>query len=102
MGDIEGMFNQVKVPDDHCGLLRFFWWDNSDTSKDVIDYKMTAHVFGGSSSPSCSNFALRKTAADNIKEYGEMVAEILERNFYVDDMLKSFETATRQQKSSNR
>ena len=54
---------------------------------------MTAHVFGGSSSPSCSNFALRKTALDNEELYGKNVATILERNFYVDDMLKSFSTA---------
>ena len=54
---------------------------------------MTAHVFGGSSSPSCSNFALRKTVMDNEELYGKDVATILERNFYVDDMLKSFPTA---------
>ena len=53
---------------------------------------MTAHVFGGSLSPSCSNFALRKTALDNEELYGKDVATILERNFYVDDMLKSFLT----------
>ena len=39
----------------------------SDTSKEIIDYKMTAHVFGGSSSTSCSNFALIKIAMDNEK-----------------------------------
>ena len=54
---------------------------------------MTAHVFGGSSSPSCSNHALRKTAMDNEELYGKDVATILERNFCVDDMLKSFPTA---------
>ena len=54
---------------------------------------MAAHVFGGSSSPSCSNFALRKTALDNEELYGKNVATILERNFYVDDVLKSFSTA---------
>ena len=40
-------------------------WEDSDTSKEIIDYKMTAHVFGGSSSTSCSNFALIKIAMDN-------------------------------------
>ena len=50
---------------------------------------MTAHVFGGISSPSCSNFALKKTAADNVNKYGGEVSSILRRNFYV-DMLKSF------------
>ena len=50
---------------------------------------MTADAFGGISSPSCSNFALKKTAAD-VNKYGEEVSSILRQNFYVDDMLKSF------------
>ena len=53
---------------------------------------MTAHVFGGSSFPSCSNFALRKTAIYNEELYGKDVASILERNFYIDDMLTRFST----------
>ena len=53
---------------------------------------MTAHVFNGSSSPSCSNFALTKTAKDNEELYGKDIATFLERNFYV-DMMKSFSTA---------
>ena len=54
---------------------------------------MTDHVFGGISSPSCSNFALKKTTADNVKKYGEEVSSIFRWNFYVDDMLKSFASA---------
>ena len=42
---------------------------------------MTVHVFGGTSSPSCSNFALRKTASDNRSEYASDVTRILEKNF---------------------
>ena len=55
----------VKVPDDQCSFLRFLWWEDCDTNTEIIEYEMTAHVFGGASSPSCSNFALRKTARDN-------------------------------------
>ena len=51
-------------------------------------------LFGGALSPSCSNFALRKTASDNRSEYASDVTRILERNFYVHDMLKSFQTDT--------
>ena len=53
MGDIEAMFHQVKVPGTQCSFPKFLWWEDSDTSKEIIDYEMTAHVFGGSSSPSC-------------------------------------------------
>ena len=55
---------------------------------------MRVHVFGGTSSP-CSNFALRKTASDNRNEYASDVTKILEINFYVDDMLKSFLRVTK-------
>ena len=74
-------------------FLKFIWWEDSDTSKEIIDYGMTAHVLAGSSSPSCSNFALRKKAMDNEEIYRKDVATILKRDFCIDYMLKSFPTA---------
>ena len=65
MGDIDTMFHQVKVPKNKCSFLKFLWRDDSNPYKEIIDYEMAAHVFGGTSSPSCSNFALRRTAKDN-------------------------------------
>ena len=78
------------MPENQRCFLRFLWWKDSDSGKDIIDHEMTAHVFGGISSPSCSNFALKKTAADNVNKYGEEVSSILRQNFYVDDMFKNF------------
>ena len=49
-------------------------------------------MFGGASPPSCSNFALRMTASDNRDENASDVTKILKRHFYVDDMLKSFQS----------
>ena len=60
MGDIEAMFHQVKVPDDQCSFLRVLWWENFDTNEEIIDYEMTTHVFGGASSPLCSNFVFKE------------------------------------------
>ena len=80
-GDIEAMYHQVKVPENQR-------WKDSNSSKVTADHEMTALAFGGISSPSCSNFALEKTAADNVDIYGEEVSSILRWNFYVDDMLK--------------
>ena len=51
---------------------------------------MTARVFGSISSPSCSNYTLKKTAADNVNKYGNEGSTIVKRNFYADDLLKSF------------
>ena len=89
-GDIEAMFHQVRVPEQQRNYIRFLWWEDSDLDKDVVDHEMTAHVLGGMSSPSCPNYALKKTATDKLKRYGEDVPIILRRNFYVDDILKSF------------
>ncbi len=53
---------------------------------------MLVHIFGAKSSPCCANKALLKTADDNESKYGKDVAEVVRRNFYVDDLLKSTET----------
>ena len=53
---------------------------------------MTVHLFGGGSSPGCSNFALKCTAEDGENEFGVKAAETVKKNFYVDDLLKSLPT----------
>ena len=65
MSDVEAMFHQVKVRPDDRNALRFLWWPDGDLSKQAEEFQMTVHLFGGTSSPSCANFALRKTADDN-------------------------------------
>ena len=50
---------------------------------------MRVHLFGGASSPSCANFALKKTTEDNKADFGHETVETVKRNFYVDDCLKS-------------
>ena len=47
---------------------------------------MCFHLFGGVSSPNYSNFALRKSVADDAANFGKAV-----KNFCVDDLLKSVE-----------
>ena len=53
---------------------------------------MAVHLFGAASSPACSNFALRRTAKDNIEHFSEEVISTVRNNFYVDDCLKSLPT----------
>lgn len=54
---------------------------------------MTVHLFGVTSSPSCTNFALKQTANDFKGEYGEQAANFIRNDFYVDQGLKSVATA---------
>ena len=86
ISDVEGMFNQVKVSAEDRDLLRFLWWQDGDTAKPMTVYRMTTHLFGAVSSPSCSNYALRQTAVDNTDG---IVADTINRHFYVDDCLRS-------------
>ena len=89
MADIEAMFYQVYVPENQRNFLQFLWWEDGDTSRRYQVYEMCVHVFGSTSSPSCSNFALKAAAADGKSKYGDEASNILNRSFYVDDLLKS-------------
>ena len=94
IADIEAMFHQVHIPDDQRSLLTFLWWENGDINNPVEDYEMCVHLFGGVSSPSCCNYALKRTSVDYGKEFGPDAARTSQRNFYVDDMLKSSKDVT--------
>ncbi|XP_006817017.1 uncharacterized protein LOC102807396 [Saccoglossus kowalevskii] len=94
MADVEAMFHQVKIPERDMDCLRFYWWPNGNLDNQPEVYRMTAHLFGAVSSPSCSNTALRKTAEDNSDRFKPEVSDVLVNNFYVDDCLKSCRTET--------
>ena len=87
--DIEEMFFQVLVSDDHRNLLRFRWWQDGDLRKEPVDHEICVHVFGGTSSPSCSNYVLKRTSIDGKYQFGLKATKTLQNNFYVDDLLKS-------------
>ena len=50
---------------------------------------MTVHLFEAVPSLACSNYALRKTANDNVQHFFFDVINTITRNVYVDDSLKS-------------
>ena len=89
MADIESMFHQVKVAPEDCSALRFLWWPDGDVTAQPEELMMAVHLFGGVSSPSCANFALKKTAEDNKTSFDPETVRTVKRNFYVDDCLKS-------------
>ena len=90
--DIESMFHQVRVNQEHRDYLRFLWWEDGMIDHDPTEFRMTVHLFGAASSPGCVNFALKRTADEFRHEFGVDAAEFVKRNFYVDDGLKSVTT----------
>ena len=89
MADIESMFYQVMVTEEHRCYLKFLWWKDGNYDNPIIDCQMNVHVFGATSSPGCSNYALKRTSIDYKDVYGFQASETLQQNFYVDDLLKS-------------
>ena len=87
--DIESMFYQVNVHPEDCNALSFLWCPQNDLGLETEEFQMTVHLFAATSSPSCSNFALLKTADDNTNEFENIVTDTVKRNFYVVDCLKS-------------
>ena len=79
MGDIEAMFYQVRIPKDQRDFVRFLWWPDGDLSQDLAEYEMTVHIFGAVSSPSCSNFGLRRAADDYECKIGTESADVLRK-----------------------
>ena len=55
---------------------------------------MRVHTFGNTSSPAVATFGLRKTAEDGAATYGPETKNFVDRNFYVDDALKSVPTSS--------
>ena len=91
--DIKGMFHQVFVAEQDRNALRFLWWPDDDLNRDPVDLRMNVFPFGLTCSPSCSSFALKKTARDNLTKADKQTLETVKNNFYVDDMLKSCASA---------
>ena len=87
--DVKSTFHQVRILAKNRDLLRFIWWKNGNV-EDIKEYRMTVYPFGTASSPSCTNFALRRTTTDREQEYGAETIATACRGFYVDDCLTIF------------
>ena len=94
MADIQAMFHQVRITLEDQDVLRFLWWPEGNLDKQPVSYRMTVHLFGGTWSPSCCAYALRRTAEDNGGLYSPVAVETITQNFYVDDCLKSMPTVS--------
>ena len=65
--DIEVMFNQVAVPEADQVALRFLLHQSPKSAIEV--YQFMWHIFGAKCAPTCSNYALLRSAEDNKMEF---------------------------------
>ena len=87
--DIEAMFHQVRVNQNDADSLRFLWKEDIMSDDPPSTYQMLVHIFGSKDSPTCANYALKRTARDNAEHFDPATYESVVNAFYVDDLLKS-------------
>ena len=87
--DIEAEFLPVAVPNDDSRCLRFPWREDPERGVEFDEY--TRHVFGAKNLPTCANYASHQVAKDNAVN-DESLVRTVQRNFYIDDFLKSVRT----------
>ena len=95
MADVEAMFHQVRVDPQDCDVLRYLWWPNGRLDEEPVAYRVKVHLFGGTWSPSCCIYTLRRTALDHRGSYDDITVDTVVKDFYVDDCLKSLEEEQR-------
>ena len=52
---------------------------------------MNVHIFGKNDSPCIANFSLKQCAKDQQDEFSKVITESVNKDFYMDDFLKSSE-----------
>ena len=81
--DLQSMYMSVFVPQSQRNCLKFLWYDDGE----IVEWRMTRHVFGGVWSGSACIYALQRIAEDFA--CSEAMVSMLHKSFYVDDMLRS-------------
>ncbi|XP_063446815.1 uncharacterized protein LOC134726347 [Mytilus trossulus] len=87
--DVQQMFYSFSVDEKHRDFLRFIWHEDNNLDKQLVDFRMTVHVFGNSPSPAVVTYGLRKCS--NLTEPD--VRDFIQRHFYVDDGLISLDSS---------
>ena len=62
--DIANMFHNIRVPDHQLTYLRFFWYEDNDPEKDIVEWISKVHLMGLTSTPAVANLAVRYAARE--------------------------------------
>ena len=87
-GDIAAFFHNVYTHKKDSGAYRYRWYEDERMIRYVLK-EFLGHVFGSKSSSCVATFTLRYHVKRNATRYGPEIVETVEKDFYVDDWLKS-------------
>ena len=59
------MFHQFAIPDDLRTYLRFFWFENNDPDRPIIEWWSKVYLTGLKSSPAIANTGIRFAVRHN-------------------------------------
>jgi len=83
IADIEQMLYCFYVQESHRNFLRFMWFEDNDPEKNLVEYRISVHIFGNSPSAAIATYGLRETADSDKNDID--VYDFIINNFYVDD-----------------
>ena len=87
--DTEGMPLQICVILQDQPSFRFFW--REDPAEKITLYQYVRQLFGAKESPTCANYALKRTRNEHETTFPEATLSVQD-NFYTDDYLESSPT----------
>ena len=82
IADVVKMFRQIDMHEDHCDLQRILWKKNEK----LIAYRLKTVTYGTTSAPFLASRTL-KQLADDEQENFPLASVVLQRDFYVDDLM---------------
>ena len=91
MADIEKMFRQINLDPEDRNYQRIVWRENPN--EPLRDYRITTVSFGTKPAPYLATRTLQQLADDEMHCYPR-AAEIVKRDFYIDDLMTGCETET--------
>ncbi|XP_058827641.1 uncharacterized protein LOC131687569 [Topomyia yanbarensis] len=96
--DIAKMYRQIVVDDCHTPLQRIFW--RKDSSSVVRVLELTTVTYGTASAPFLVTRALKQLSIDERDKF-PMVADIVDKNFYVDNGLFGYDDLSQARDAQN-
>lgn len=86
VADVESMFHSFHLNKEHRDFHRFYWFDDNDPEKSLVQYRAGVHIFGNKCSPAVATLALRHCISKT-PDASPLACDFVRNRFYVDDGL---------------